>query len=108
MATTVLLLGLKATVVDEVREHLELPDIDIRAGIGLTDLQDALARTPIDHVIMGAGLDLEDRLRIVRAVFESSDRTTVHMKDFASGPQGFAPFVRAVLTGLHGTPLRDS
>ncbi|MFD6351164.1 hypothetical protein KHQ06_11775 [Nocardia tengchongensis] len=46
----------------------------------------------------------EDRLRLVRAVFEAGDRTTVHMKDFASGPDGFAPFVRAVLTGLHGTP----
>ncbi|MFJ9743723.1 hypothetical protein [Streptomyces sp. NPDC101166] len=104
MTTTVLLLGLKSAVVDEVRERVGLPEVDIHAGTGPADLRDMLARTPIDHVIMGAGLDLEDRLSIVRAVFESSDRTTVHMKDFASGPQGFAPFVRAVLTGLHSTP----
>ncbi|GAB3209409.1 hypothetical protein [Nocardia tengchongensis] len=108
MATTVLLLGLKSAVVEEVRERVALPEVDIRAGTGLTDLRDTLAVTAVDHVIMGAGLDLEDRLRMVRAVFEASDRTTVHMKDFASGPEGFVPFVRAVLTGLHGTPLRES
>ncbi|MFE3984503.1 hypothetical protein ACFXPR_08465 [Nocardia tengchongensis] len=104
MATTVLALGLKSAVVDEVRERVALPDVDIRGGTNLTDLRATLAATPVDHVIMGAGLDLEDRLRLVRAVFEASDRTTVHMKDFASGPEGFASFVRAVLTGLHGTP----
>ncbi|MFF0610349.1 hypothetical protein ACFYUD_16930 [Nocardia tengchongensis] len=45
----------------------------------------------------------DDRLRLVRAVFEAGDRTTVHTKGFASEPEGFAPFVRAVLIGLHGT-----
>ncbi len=53
-----------------------------------------------DHVIMGAGLDIDVRLDIIREVFELSDSTTVHMKDFASGPQGMLPFVRAVLSAL--------
>lgn len=100
MATNVLLLGLKLTVVDDVREHLGMPDVELFAGAGLADLRSVLAERKIDHVIMGAGLDLDIRLEAVRTVFESSDTTTVHMKDFASGPEGFGPFVRAVLTGL--------
>ncbi|WP_157535022.1 hypothetical protein [Nocardia inohanensis] len=48
-------------------------------------------------------LDLELRLGMVREVFESSDATTVHLKDVGSGPGAFLPFVRAVLTGLHGS-----
>ena len=55
---------------------------------------------------MGAGLELEARLEIVREVFLASDRTTVHMKDVASGPEGFLPFVRAVVGGLAGFEVR--
>ena len=44
-------------------------------------MRDALARGTVDHVIMGAGIDLETRLAIVREVFEHSDHTTVHLKD---------------------------
>jgi len=57
-------------------------------------------RTAIDHVVVGAGTDLDTRLGIVRGIFESSDATTVYMKDHPSGPQGFLPFVRSVLRGL--------
>ncbi|WP_330185125.1 hypothetical protein OHB26_16975 [Nocardia sp. NBC_01503] len=102
MATTVLILGLKATVVDDVRERLDIPDIEIRSGLGLEDMKAVFAETKVDHVLMGAGLELELRLGIVRAVFEMSDTTTVHMKDKGSGSEGFGPFVQAVLTGLHG------
>jgi hypothetical protein len=42
----------------------------------------------------------EARLEIVREIFLASDKTTVHLKDFASGPDGFLPFVRSVLAGL--------
>jgi len=49
---------------------------------------------------MGAGIDLETRLQIVREIFQLSETTTVHMKDRLSGPDGFLPFVRAVLRGL--------
>jgi hypothetical protein len=55
---------------------------------------------PVSYRHHGAGLDLETRLEIVREIFLTSDKTTVHMKDFASGPDGFLPFVRSVLTGL--------
>ncbi|HEY5987962.1 MAG TPA: hypothetical protein VIV12_16555 [Streptosporangiaceae bacterium] len=45
---------------------------------------------------------------MVRAVFQSSDRATVHMKDQMSGPEGFLSFARAVLGGLGGYAPRES
>ncbi|MFQ5400768.1 MAG: hypothetical protein ACE5E7_14375, partial [Anaerolineae bacterium] len=57
---------------------------------------------PIDTVIMGAGIDLDTRLQIVQHIFTVSKATTVHMKDWNSGPQGMLPFANGVLTGLMG------
>ena len=36
----------------------------------------------IDHMIMGAGIDLDDRVAIVRHIFANSTSTTFHMKDW--------------------------
>jgi hypothetical protein len=58
----------------------------------------------IDIIIMGAGIELEKRLEIVRFVFNTSNTTTVHMKDWQTGPEGFVPFINRVLSGL----LRDN
>ncbi|GAB4588797.1 hypothetical protein [Nocardia sp. IFM 10818] len=101
MAIRVMLLGLKMAVVEEVRDQLALPEVELFTGSSVEDLRGVLARTGLDHVVMGAGLELEQRLGIVREIFESSDRTTVHLKDRASGPEGFLPFARAVIRGLH-------
>ncbi len=46
-------------------------------------------------------IELEKRLEIVRYVFNTSNITTVHMKDWATGPEGFVPFINNVLTGLY-------
>ena len=49
---------------------------------------------------MGAGIELDARLAVVRAVYEASDVATVHLKDVASGPGGFLPFVKAISKAL--------
>ena len=56
----------------------------------------------IDIVIMGAGIELEKRLEIVRYVFTMSNTATVHMKDRETGPEGFVPFINGVLSGFIG------
>jgi hypothetical protein len=38
-------------------------------------------------------------------VFDRSTLTTVHLKDTASGREGFLAFVRGILTGLRDVPL---
>ena len=104
MTTRVLLLGRLGGIVEDAHQALRMEDVEVRTATGLDEVRSALAEAPIDHVIMGAGLDLEVRLGIVRAVFLASDSTTVHMKDLASGPDGFVPFARAVLGGLTAWP----
>jgi hypothetical protein len=105
MTKKVLVLGRLATVVDDVQRQLGMPDIQLFVGIGIEDVRSAFAKASIDHVIIGAGIDLETRLAIVREIFLLSNTTTVHMKDFASGPQGFLPFIRSVLGGLRESAL---
>ena len=100
MKKKVLLVGRTAGVIDEVQHHLEQADIELFEGTSIEDIRSALAQADIDHVIMGAGLELETRLQIVREIFQSSDKTSVHMKDRVTGPQGFLPFVQSVLRGL--------
>jgi hypothetical protein len=100
ITTSVLLLGRTGVDTEAVQGELRRPDVRLFGGSGLEDARSVLARTSIDHVIMGAGIDLETRLEIVREVFRTSDSTTVHMKDRVTAKQGFVPFVRAVLRGL--------
>ena len=102
MRKTVLLLGRTGVVVDEVHRQLDVAEVELIGGIGIDDVRAAFARTNVDHVVMGAGMDLETRLQLVREIFESSEKTTVHLKDRVSGPEGFLPFIRAVLRGLRG------
>jgi hypothetical protein len=99
-AKTVLLLGRRGVVIDEIKERLRPAGVRLIGGTNLDDVQAAFAQTRIDHVIMGAGIDLEARLEIIREIFQRSDTTTVHMKDRATGPDGFLPFIAAVLRGL--------
>ncbi|UWZ34347.1 hypothetical protein Drose_24290 [Dactylosporangium roseum] len=100
MATRVFIAGLLPHLMDDFRERLAVAEVDLISGTGVEELAAALAAADIDHVIIGGGLGLPARLDMVRTVFESSDRATVHMKDHRSGPEGFVPFVRSVLHGL--------
>jgi hypothetical protein len=100
MTKNILLLGRTGVVIDDVQHQLDSADIQLFGGTGIEDVRSALARADIDHVIMGAGIDLETRLQIVREIFQLSDATTVHMKDRVTGTQGFLPFVQSVLRGL--------
>lgn len=100
MTKRVMIVGLRAGLVDGFRQQLDRRDVDVVAGTGIEDIRSAFATADIDHVFLGGGLDLQARLAAVAEVFQSSDRTTVHMKDHLSGPEGFVPFVRAVLRGL--------
>ena len=95
----VLLVGRTRTVLDEARKGLTAQDVTLFGAITLYEVRKVFDENPIDAVIMGAGIDLETGLRIVRHVFEASDSTSVHMKDFESGPEGYLPFVEGVLDG---------
>jgi hypothetical protein len=97
---TCLLLGRKGIIVDEVKDNIDATAIKLFSGTSLQDVKETFDQNDIDIVIMGAGIDINDRLDIIRYILESSNSTTVHMKDWASGPEGMLPFVNGVLNGL--------
>jgi len=105
MTTHVLLLGRTPFDPHAVRTEIAVPDVEVSTGTGLDDVVAAFEHGPVDAVIMGAVISLLDRLAIIERIFETSDSTTVHMKDRSSGQPGMMPFVNSVLLGL--THKRD-
>lgn len=99
----ILLLGRKGIIAQDAISHINNPRFTIYGGTCIEDVRTVFAQTQnkIDHVFMGAGIDLDNRLDIVREVFESSGETAVHLKDAKSGPAGFLPFVKGVLEGVY-------
>jgi hypothetical protein len=108
MGKKVLLAGLLPDRVDDFRRQLGVPDVEFTGVTKADEVREVFARADFEHVFLGGGMDLSTRLEMVRAVFESSDRATVHMKDHWSGPEGFVPFVQAVLGGLDDYAPRKS
>jgi hypothetical protein len=102
MAKRVLLVGVKAAVLEDVARELRMPEIEFVTGTGVAEVRSVLRQADVDHVIVGGGLDIAVRGELVQEVFQSSDRATIHMKDQMSGSEGFGPFARAVLAGLAG------
>ena len=100
----ILLLGRKGIVVDDAKAKLNNPNLEIYGGTGMDDVRTVFSsHADIKHVFMGAGIDIETRLEIIREVCRLSSTTSVHMKDVTSGPEGFLPFVKAVLEGFTRT-----
>ncbi len=87
-------------IVDDVKNSIDNRNINLFGGTNLEDVKKAFGEQEIHTVIMGAGIDLDTRLEIIRYIFEASKGTTVHMKDWNSGPVGMLPFVNGVLNGI--------
>ena len=96
----VLLVGLKDSVVEDARRGVDMPHLEVHGATNVEGVRALFARTKVAHVIMGAGLELDDRVEIIREIFGASNSTTVHMKDAASGPKGFLAFIRSILLAL--------
>lgn len=105
MLRRILLLGRKPIIVADAQTELYELDLEIFAGTNINDLRSVFSDLAnhgdkIDHVFIGAGIELEKRLEIVKEVFTQSRTTTVHLKGANVGSQGFLPFVKAVLKGI--------
>jgi len=95
------ILGRKGIVVDEAKAKLNMSNLETYGGTGMDDVRTVFSsHANIKHVFMGAGIDIETRLEIIREVCRVSSSTSVHMKDAMSGPEGFLPFVKAILEGF--------
>lgn len=100
MNVHVLLVGRTHDVLDSAQSHLDIQDLRLASATNAEEVVAAFSRTDFSHVFMGAGIALEERLEIVRAVYEASNDATIHLKDVDSGPEGFLPFVKAILGAL--------
>jgi len=96
----VILLGRKPEIMMQLIGELEQTAVKFATGTSIDDLKVAFTNELPSAVIMGAGLPLEVRLDVTRFVFEHSETTTLHMKDWASGSSGMLPFVTGVVQGL--------
>src|SRR6478735_2132639 len=97
----ILIVGLLKNNIPAVTE-IGGKNVELFSATNLEEVKSAFAKSNnhIDIVITGAGIDLEARLEIVRYVFTTSNETSVHMKDRATGPEGFLPFIKDVVRGL--------
>jgi len=93
----VLIVGRLLDLVDETRSRVQCDGVVLYGATTLAEARTALALNPIDLMVIGAAIELSERLAIARSAFEMSEHITVHLKDRASGPPGFAPFVERVI-----------
>jgi hypothetical protein len=58
--------GVLDSILADAQQQVAHPDFEFFRGTSLEDVRATLARTNIDHVIMGGGIPLETRLEMVR------------------------------------------
>ena len=93
----VLIVGRLLDIVDETRSRVQCANVVLYGATTLDEARKTLSLKPIDVMVVGAAIELSERLAIARAAFEMSEHITVHLKDKASGPAGFVPFVERVI-----------
>ncbi len=99
MSKKILLLGITDSILASAQQQLTRPDLEVFVGKSVEDVRSRLSQTPINHVFIGGRLAEETHLAVAWEVIQVSGTTTVHIQD-RSGPEGFLPFVQAVLYGL--------
>lgn len=96
----VILMGRKPEIMLQLVAGLKQTVVKFATATSIEELEIAFGEELPSAVIMGAGLPLETRLEITKFIFEHSETTTVHMKDWASGSGGMLPFVTTIIEGL--------
>jgi DNA-binding NtrC family response regulator len=97
----ILVIGRQPQILSAAKTHLDLPDVRVHGATTASRVTAVMQSQPIAHVFMGPALPIETRLAIVKAVFEESDTTCVHLKDFSRGPEGALDFIRGIVRGLN-------
>lgn len=95
--TVVLLLGRKGIDLQKFYDGISNKNITLIGGTNLEAVKLAFSEYNVKTVIMGAGIDIQDRLIIIEYIFEISQSTSVHMKDWDSGAAGMMTFVDNIL-----------
>ncbi len=86
---------------DKYISELQTDKITVYVGTSLIDVEREFAFRSIDALFIGAGLQVDDRLSILRYAMENGLSTSIHMKDRNSGREGMIPFVKNILKSIY-------
>lgn len=64
------------------------------------EMKTVLVEQKLDHVFIGAGLDVSIRVEATKTVPENSLVTQVHLKNVSAGMDGYMPFTKTILAGI--------
>lgn len=101
---TILLVGRTQEVLREATAHVNVAGVEFEYATTLAEVESALRASTVADLIMGGGLSTETRLAVFDLVLRTSDTTTMHSKGRGTGPEGFEPFLRAIVGSLHAAP----
>jgi len=96
-----MILGRKVDDKDNYLSELKSDNISVFVGTSLNDVERVFSDHSIDAVFMGAGLQVDDRLSILKYVMENGLSTSIHMKDRNSGREGMIPFVKSIVQSIY-------
>lgn len=109
---TILILAVKPLKGSNVEAKLNQPDVTVLTGVTLEDVKQTFAEVKkqdktIDHVFIGAGIELEKRLEIVKEILTYNQATSIHLKDKITGGRAMLPFIKGTLEGLKDYEVKD-
>lgn len=88
---------------ENVEQLIADANVDYAYLFGATTLEDvkiAFSTESMDEVIIGSEIDLEERLEIIRFIFNTSKTTRIHLKDEDSDHKGMLAFVKGILKNM--------
>jgi len=100
VAKNLLLIGRRGKVLDALCEQLKTDRIHLYSASTLEVVLTLLQEKSIDVAVIGNGLGIDLRCELVRYITTNHPATTIHMKDWSSGPDGIQKFVESVMKGL--------
>lgn len=109
---TILILARKNLKESNVEAKLNQPDVTVFTGVTLEDVKQTFADLKkqdktIDHVFIGAGIETDKRLEIVKEILKCSDATSIHLKDKLTGGKAMLPYVKGTLEGLKDYEIKN-
>ncbi len=85
---------------------IEAKNINLFSASTLAEIEQVFSKNKIDIAIIGAGIEPEERIKMIRFIWTANHSTTIHLKDKESGPESFLPFINHVLNGF--TKMKDN
>ena len=98
--SNILLVGRLPGIVENMTKEIRMPNVSLYGATNAKEIRTQLEGQSIDLVIMGGGLDDDQRGELCKLIMSIRDDLCIHLKDRASGPGGMANFIKGVIKGF--------